>query len=66
MVIKRAPLTEAYLTSQNIPSHGLAGVSHGIVSHSTPLSDNFRPFPTISSGWSGGTQRTMVRKTSFV
>lgn len=58
-VIKRAPLTEAYLTSHNLPSHGFAGLPHGIVSHSTPLSSNSQSNPLPLSGWSGGTRSTM-------
>ncbi|XP_066977121.1 spindle assembly abnormal protein 6 homolog isoform X2 [Macrobrachium rosenbergii] len=58
-VIKRAPLTEAYLTSHNLPPHGFAGLPHGIVSHSTPLSSNSQSNPLPLSGWSGGTRSTM-------
>ncbi|XP_068220599.1 spindle assembly abnormal protein 6 homolog [Palaemon carinicauda] len=58
-VIKRAPLTEAYLTSHNVPSHGFVGLPHGIVSHSTPMSSNSQSYPVVSSGWSGGTHSTL-------
>ncbi|XP_042887359.1 spindle assembly abnormal protein 6 homolog isoform X2 [Penaeus japonicus] len=62
-VIKRAPLTEAYLTSQ---SHGVQGPrfpSAGLpteLAHSTPLSNTLRSLPTVSSsGRSGGGHSTL-------
>lgn len=63
-VIKRAPLTEAYLTSQ---SHGVQGPRFpptGLpaeLAHSTPLSNTLRSLPTVSSsGRSAGGHSTMV------
>ncbi|XP_063593187.1 spindle assembly abnormal protein 6 homolog isoform X2 [Penaeus indicus] len=66
-VIKRAPLTEAYLTSQ---SHGVQGPrfpSSGLpteLAHSTPLSNTLHSLPTLgSSGRSGGGHSTNSLRT---
>ncbi|KAG7156338.1 spindle assembly abnormal protein 6 homolog [Homarus americanus] len=58
---KRAPLTEAYLTSQGSSTLGsthqgsrfTSGGPPGIIAHSTPLSNTLTSHPTGSSGWSG-------------
>lgn len=66
-VAKRAPLTEAYLNSQKLSTHGLTqqgsrlttGGLPGMMAHSTPLSNTPGSLPTINGGWSGSAQTSV-------